>query len=104
MIDRFEVGDFLSETLVTDIRVYVVVSRTPKTICIAATRTTDEVLESNGAPFPTVWRAEEAVEGRETKTLRIRKDGSFRTYEGANRLRPARLIDGRPVSKVDYSF
>lgn len=103
-VTGFKVGDFVSHTLVTDTRVYEVVKVTPKTITLRPTSTGD-VLESDGAPYPVVYR--EAVRqpySGSDKVLRVRKDGTYRVDDWAHPLTIARMIDGKPVSRTDYKM
>lgn len=102
----FEIGDFISQTLVTDTVVYEVIDKTPKTILVRETTSGDVLLreESGNSNFPIVWtEARRFVVGK-TYRLRLRKDGTFRISGWANPLRKARLIDGKPARKTDYSF
>ncbi len=96
---------FVTETLVTDTVTYEIIKRTPKTITVRTTITGD-VLKSQdpGSGYPQVWC--EAVGDPEGTlyTLRLRKDGTYRRAVWANALRPATMIDGKPVTYTDYSF
>lgn len=100
----FKVGDFVSHMLVTDSVVYEVVKVTPKTITVRPTSAGD-VLQTDGAPYPVVYR--EAVRqpySGSDRVVRLRKDGTYRMGDWARPLHLARMIDGKPVSKTDYSF
>lgn len=94
---------YLSETLVTDTIVYEIVGRTAKTLTLRKMRHGDLARKVNhgGNPYPCVW--EYAVPGDgPTITVRLRKDGTYRTGQGGRPLRPATKIDGRPVIYTDY--
>jgi hypothetical protein len=96
---------FVTETLVTDTVTYEIIGRTAKTITIRTTISGDVVKSQDpGSGYPQVWC--EAISDPEgaTYTLRLRKDGTYRRATWANALRPAAVIDGKPVSYTDYSF
>lgn len=99
-----QIGDFLSATLVTDTMVYEVVGRTEKTLKIRACERGEIVKRENrdGNPWPVVWTEALSWENGTVQIVRRRKDGTYRTFEGANPLRPAARIDGKPVSYTDY--
>ena len=96
------VGDFLSEKLWTDTVVYEVVGLTRCTIKVRRCARGEVVKHENygGNPYPCIWR--EALPNPEAGvlTVRRRKDGTFR--RGTNPLRPAHMIDGKPVDYTDY--
>lgn len=106
----YEVGDFLSYTLVTDTVVLEVVGVSASGNSITVRETADgEVLErdtSSGSPYPVVYI--EAVPAPEVKprTLRRRKNGRFGVPMGSRPafVSPAPTRDGRPVRRVDYRF
>ena len=107
--DEIGVGDFLSESLVTDTIVWEVVKVTAKTVTIRTTRDAGEFTEDTAvdkAPMPVVWEAREANPAGATKTLRVRKDGSVRIgdHAGSSPLRPAPMVNGKPVRRIDYRF
>lgn len=99
-----QVGDFISETLVTDTRTYVVTKVTAQTIRIQGTSQGEIVKSENrdGNPWPCTYR--EAVRDPEApiRTLRRRKDGTFRVAGWANPMRPATMVDGKPCTYTDY--
>ena len=100
-------GDYLAERLVTDTRVYKVVkvSATGKTLTLARCGRGDVVKSDNidGNPYPVVWTEAVAYED-EGFIVRLRKDGTFRLFKWANPLRPATMIDGKPVTRTDYRY
>ncbi|MFZ4431636.1 MAG: hypothetical protein ACOYOQ_00415 [Microthrixaceae bacterium] len=97
---------WLEETLVTDTRVYEVVGATAKTITVRTTVKGDTVRSQNidGNPYPVVYRAVQSDPRGRTFTLRLRKDGTYRTGRSAHALRAATLIDGVPVAYTDYRY
>jgi hypothetical protein len=96
-------GMFLAETLWTDTRVYEVVRVTARTITVRSTMA-GEILDrrDDGSGFPTVWTEALSDPDGYVKTVRVRKDGTVRTGQGARPMRPAGDIDGRPVTYTDY--
>lgn len=105
--DEVGVGDFLSESLVTDTIIWEVVKVTAKTVTIRSTKDAGEFTEDtrvDKAPMPVVWEAREADPAGRTKTLRVRKDGSVRLgdHAGSRPLRPAPMVNGKPARRVDY--
>ena len=103
---EFKVGDFVSETLVTDTRTYEVVATTAKTIKVRTTSQGDVVKSESrdGNPWPLTWTEVVSDPNGRVFTLRLRKDGTYRMGDGANRLRPATVVDGKPTSYTDYRF
>lgn len=99
-----KVGDFLSETLVTDSRAYVVVAVTEKTIKVVPAGHGEVVKrQENGSPYPIVWSEIVAPENTsKAKAVRLRKDGTLRL--GTNPLYPATIINGTPATRTDYSY
>ncbi len=111
-MERFQVGDFVSELLWTDTVTYEVVATTPKTITIRHTKDTGRgrSMGPEGNPYPIVLSEVTSNPLGETKVLRLRKDGTFRTGEGMRSMWLAHRCefdnDGikSPVRKTDYSF
>lgn len=101
-----QAGDFVSELLVTDTRVYEVTRRTASTLWLTPCRKGDVVKRENrdGNPWPLIWNEAIPYQGGDLIRVGRRKDGSYRlgSYAGADRLRPAFMIDGRPVTVTDY--
>lgn len=97
-------GDFITETLVTDTRTWEVITTTAQTVTIRNTRYGERLRSENrdGNPWPCVWTEALPWPEGDTYTLRRRKDGTFRTHRSARPLRPATVIDGKPVSYRDY--
>lgn len=102
---QVKVGDFLSETLVTDTRVYQVAKVTARTVTLRGTTDGERVRSENrdGNPYPCVWTEAVPVgDEYEMRTVRLRKDGTLRVIDGGRPLRPAQMIDGKPVTYTDY--
>lgn len=102
---------YLAQLLVTDTVVYEVVGRTPSTLKIRSTRdgeriTRDTMVDGGTDPEcpPVVWTEQVPDEGAEVRTVRLRKDGTYRMHRSGNPLRPCAEIDGRPVRRTDYRF
>ena len=97
-------GDFLAETLVTDTRVYEVVGRTAKTLKLRSTKGGETLRRENrdGNPYPVIYTAALPDPQGTVMTVRLRKDGTYRTAGWANPLRPATTIDGKPATYTDY--
>lgn len=94
---------FLSDTMVTDTRVFEVVAATDKTIQLRHT-VTGEVLQRqhrDGNPYPLVWAEAIVQPSAKIITVRRRRDGTYRV-NGGSPLRPATIVDGRPVTYTDY--
>jgi hypothetical protein len=90
---------FMTETLVTDTRCWEVVKQTAKTITIRQMRKGDEVY-NDGAELPVVGHIAMPYLDGYTMTVRLRKDGSYRTGNG---MRPLKETD-RPIFYTDYKF
>jgi hypothetical protein len=101
-----EVGDFVAETLVTDTLVYEVVGVTAATIKVRKTSDGDKVTSKNvdGNPYPIVWTSQVPDPDAPVRTVRYRKDGTFRSHRSGNPYRYATVIDGAPVRYTDYRF
>ena len=104
-----QAGDFLSESLVTDTLVYEVVKVTAKTVTVRPTMSggpvhEDEHCDKGAHGLSVVWEEQLTKPEAETRTLRVRKDGSVRmgSHAGARPLYPTRKINGVPVRRVDY--
>lgn len=94
---------FVRETLVTDTRVWEVIKRTPKTITIRSTQRTGEIVRSDndGSGYPVNYEVVAPDPDGRVKTVRLRKDGTYRTYQGGKALRP---VEGTPTERTDYRF
>ena len=99
----YKVGDFLTEHLVTDSIGYEVVGTTPQGIKVRRTAAGD-VVATTEAAYPVVYTEIVSDPDGDTRLLRRRKDGAFRTWARGSALVPARMIDGKPVTRTDYSF
>lgn len=86
------------ELLVTDTIVYEIVAQTPKTITLRLCRKGDNV--SRDSDWPIVYSEAVSNPSGETKTLRLRKDGTFRSYNGGFALH----FTSKPAFRTDYSF
>ena len=95
-----QVGHFVQEILVTDTRVFEVIKVTAKTITIRDTRPGEKLSNEN---MIVLTEALSDPNGT-TRTLKLRKDGTFRTRNGSSNLTRAREFNGSPVRKVDLSF
>lgn len=104
-------GDFLSESLVTDTLVYEVVKVTAKTVTVRRTMTGDKFTKDTACDegangLAVTWEEQVINPHAETRTLRLRKDGSVRmgSHAGAHPLYPTRKINGVPVQRRDWRF
>ena len=105
------VGDFLSESLVTDTIVWEVVKITKATVTVRPTMSggpvhEDEHCDKGAHGLSVVWEEQVTNPEAETRTLRVRKDGSVRlgSHAGARPLYPTRKVNGVPVSRRDWRF
>lgn len=100
----FRLGDFAEEILVTDSRVLQVVRATRATITVRTTKRGENVADEfiGGNPLPVTYNAVVPDPDGHTRTLRMRKDGTFRTMRGGNPLTPAATREGRTVTRTDY--
>lgn len=98
-----EVGDFVQEKLFSDTTVYVVTKKTKKAVFLKKCKRGSVVEKENrdGNPMPLVWAEAVVDEDANEIQLRQRKTGGFGTLTN-RRIRPARLINGTPVSLIDY--
>jgi hypothetical protein len=101
-----QTGDYVEELLWTDTRVYEVVGRTERTVTLRHTQRGPVVKNQtiNGNPYPVTFYAAMPSPDATGFVLRRRKDGTYRTGRGMNPLRPASVIDGQPVQRVDYRY
>ena len=104
-------GDFLSESLVTDTLVYEVVKVTAKTVTVRRMMSGGPVHEDTrcdkGAHgLSVVWEEQVTKPEAETRTLRVRKDGTIRagSHVGASPFYQTTKVNGVPVRRVDYRF
>ena len=86
------------ELLVTDTIVYEIVGQTPKTISLRRCRKGDRV--SDDAAWPLVYSAAIDDPNGDVKVLRLRKDGTFRSFSNSFALH----FTSTPVFRTDYSF
>lgn len=95
---------FVSETLVTDTRVYEIVRRSDRSLWLRPCVSGEIVKRDNTGRFGVVWNA--AIPDPTGRVFRVglRKDGTFRTGPGARALHPTRLINGTPVFRTDWDF
>lgn len=106
-----KVGDFLSESLVTDTIVYEVIKVTKATVTVRKTIGTgishkDPHCDEGGHGLSVQWEEVEPWHNGWTKTFRVRKDGSLRSgsHAGARPFYPTRKINGVPVQRRDWRF
>ena len=106
-----KVGDFLSESLVTDTLVYEVVKVTAKTVTVRPTMSggpvhEDEACDKGAHGLSVMWEEQVTKPEAETRTLRVRKDGSVRSgsHVGARPFYPTHKVNGVPVRRVDWRF
>lgn len=99
-----QVGDFIAEHLVHDVRVYVVTKITAQTIRVQRCKMGRIVKSENrdGNPWPCTYHEAERDSDAPIRTLRRRKDGTFRVADWANPLRPATVVEGVPCFFTDY--
>ena len=95
-----QVGHFVQEILVTDTRVFEVIKVTAKTITIRTTLSGKNLSNENRIVLTEALSDPNGT----TRTLKLRKDGTFRTRNGSSNLTRAREFNGSPVRKVDLSF
>lgn len=102
----FHVGDFVSEVLVTDTRVYRIAKRTEKVLYLQPCGQGEKISHENidGNPYPVVYTEAVPYEGAELRRVGLRADGTFRTCRSGAPLRPAHMIDGKPVTRTDYRY
>ena len=101
-LDGPRAGAVAAYTLVTDTVVYDVVSTTAKTITVRPRLGTDTILDRvnhDGNPYPVLTLATASTPDADTRTLRLRKDGTYRMSRSSN---PMRFYDGDPGRRVDY--
>lgn len=93
---------YATELLVTDTRAYDVVASTAKTIKVR-NRPEGEVVDTymDGGPFPVVFNATKTDTDYPIKTLRLRKDGTYRMADWA---KPLWFQDEEPTTRTDYRF
>lgn len=88
------------ETLVTDTICYEVIAKTAKTVTVRQ-MTQGEIVRTDGASVPVVEREAVSNPNGKTKTVRLRKDGTFRMADGFN---PLRFTETAPTFRTDYKF
>ena len=106
-----KVGDFLSESLVTDTLVYKIVKVTKATVTVRRTMSggpvhEDEACDKGAHGLSVVWEEQVTNPEAETRTLRVRKDQTIRagSHVGASPFYPTRKVNGVPVRRVDYRY
>lgn len=110
--DLFHVGDVVSELLVTDTRAYEVISRTDAGSLTLRRMVpdpsvkpfTDHMCDAAPNGLSVMWQPVAACETASTLMVRLRKDGTYRTGQGANALKPCAIVNGFYVERVDYRF
>lgn len=96
---------FVTETLYTDTRTYEIIGRTPKTLKIRTMQDGAKVKRvDDGSGYPQVWTTQESDEDGRVYVVRLNKRGEYHVNASRNRLRPATMIDGKPVRYQDYRF
>jgi hypothetical protein len=102
---------FVAYTLVTDTRVYEIVGRTAKTLKLRPTsdgeRNIRDTLVDGGTSDecpPVIWTEQVPCPDAKVITVRLRQDGTYRTWRTANPLRPCTEIEGVPCRRTDYRF
>ena len=105
------VGDFLSESLVTDTLVYEVVKVTKATVTVRRTMSggpvhEDEACDKGAHGLSVVWEEQVTNPEAETRTLRVRKDQTIRSgsHAGARPFYPTTRINGVPARRIDYRY
>lgn len=88
------------EMLVTDTICYDIIRKTAKTITVRQMKQ-GEVVSTTGTHCPVVHREAVSNPLGVTKTVRLRKDGTYRMSEGLNALR---LQDEAPTFRTDYAY
>lgn len=93
---------YLVEPLYTDTRIWEIVARTPKTLTIRPCSDGEVVASEHrdGNPFPVVHVEAVPNESASTRTVRLRKDGTYAVAGG----RPLRAVTGRPARRIDYRY
>ena len=106
-----EPGMFLSESLVTDSIVWEVVKVTPKSVTLRPTTEGDEITEDESCDkgangLSVVWNERVSNPNAETRTLRVRKDGTIRfgSHVGARPMYRTPMKNGKPVARRDNRF
>lgn len=82
--------------LVTDTVCYDVIKQTAKTITLRRCLQGEKVR----GEFPVIYSEAVSDPTSETTTLRLRKDGSFRLYNGGGKI----WFTSEPAFRTDYSF
>lgn len=112
-IHEVQVGDFLSQSLVTDTIIYEVIKTTKSTITLRKCSMGEVVVRDfdRVGDFPIVYTEAVANPDGEVITVRERKlrNGKGGHYTAVKTSRPrwlkvAKQIDGKPVFTTDYSF
>lgn len=95
------VGSIAAWTLVTDTVLADVIKVTAKTITIRPRVSTRKELRriETESGYPIIWMATESLVLAPTRTVRLRKDGSYRISGSSNRMR---FYDSDPGQKTDY--
>jgi hypothetical protein len=84
------------EMLVTDTVCYDIIKQTAQTITLRRCYSGERVR----GEFPVVYTAAVSDQSGATKTLRLRKDGSFRFYNGGSKI----WFTSEPAFRTDYGF
>ena len=111
VVNEVKVGDFLSETLVTDSIVWEVIKVTAKTVTVRSTKRgeafqADTRCDKGAYGLEVMWEEQVSNPDGYTKSLRTRKDGTIRNgdHVGASPFYPTPTVDGKPARRVDYRF
>ena len=104
-----QVGDVISELLVTDTIMWQVIKKTNSTVTVAMMSDTGYTWKDNPEAYlPVVFSEVELTDTTTTRTLRRRKDGMFwiNSYRPAYRATLRRNDRGHEVyaRRTDYSF
>jgi len=99
---------FVTEVLWTDTRCYEIIGRTACTLKLRSTKDGDKVtrdllVDGGTVPEcpPVLWTEQVPNPDGFVKTVRLRKDGTYRMGRSANPLYP---VEGTPERRTDYRF
>jgi hypothetical protein len=104
-METLTTGQFLSELLWTDTKVWEVIRTTDKTLTLRSTVKGATVRSDDyGSPYPVEWAEVVSDPHGYVTTVRRRKDGTYRIGRSGRAMVAAPQIDGKPVSRTDYRF
>ncbi len=92
--------NYAVEMLVTDTICYEVIAKTAKTVTVRKMKQ-GEVVSTTGTSCPVVHREAVSNLNGETKTVRLRKDGTYRMGNGFHALR---FLEEAPTFRTDYAY